>query len=126
MNFKTKIQNFEIMANNVKMKKDLDHIVYMIKYISYKNIIRRFGVLHVFFEVRIIVFSKILMCVNNCDLLTWSSKRIFYRLYFPLGPRKAGSGGCGGAQETHGATCHNVVTASKTKQSFKSPCFFRY
>ena len=30
---------------------------------------------------------------------------------------------CGGARETHLATCHNGVTSSKTKEFLKSPCF---
>ena len=32
---------------------------------------------------------------------------------------------CGGARETHWATCHDKVTPSKTKEFLKSPCFFR-
>ena len=32
---------------------------------------------------------------------------------------------CGGARETHWATCHNRVSPSKTKEFLKSPCFFR-
>ena len=30
---------------------------------------------------------------------------------------------CGGAQETHLATCHNIVTPRKTEEFLKSPYF---
>ena len=43
---------------------------------------------------------------------------IFENFNVLSGPRKPGKRGRGGAQETHGVTCHNSVTASKTKQSF--------
>ena len=32
---------------------------------------------------------------------------------------------CGGARETHWATCHNRVTPSRSKEFLKCPCFFR-
>ena len=51
--------------------------------------------------------------------------RIFCLLILPLRFRKAETVWCGGARETHWATCHNLVTPSKTKESLKSPCFFR-
>ena len=38
---------------------------------------------------------------------------------------KAGKVWCGGALETHWATCQYGVIVSKTKQSFKSSCFSR-
>ena len=38
--------------------------------------------------------------------------------------RKAGRVWCDGARETHWATCHNIVTPSKTKEFLQSPCFF--
>ena len=37
--------------------------------------------------------------------------------------RKAGRAWCGGARETHWATCHDRVTPSKTKEFLKSPRF---
>ena len=41
----------------------------------------------------------------------------------PLRFRKTGRVWCGGARETHWATCHKGVTPSKTKEFFKSPAF---
>ena len=46
------------------------------------------------------------------------------RLLLLLKFSKAGRVSCGGARETHWATCHNGVTPSKTKEFFKSSCFF--
>ena len=43
----------------------------------------------------------------------------------PLRFTKAVRFWCGGAQETHWATCHNGVTHSKTKEFLKSPRFFK-
>ena len=43
----------------------------------------------------------------------------------PLRFRKAGRVWCGGARETHWATCHNEVTSCKTKEFLKSLSFFR-
>ena len=40
--------------------------------------------------------------------------------FLPLRFRKAGKVWCGGAQETHWATCHNGVTPSETKEFLKS------
>ena len=37
--------------------------------------------------------------------------------------RKAGRVWCGGARETHWATCYNEVTPSKTKEFLNSPFF---
>ena len=50
---------------------------------------------------------------------------LFYNSPFniPLRFRKAGRMWCGGARETHWATCHNKVTVTKTKQSLKAPAF---
>ena len=44
----------------------------------------------------------------------------------PLKFRKAGRVWCGGARETHIATCHNGVTPSKSKEFLESPRFFGY
>ena len=44
-------------------------------------------------------------------------------IYVPLRFRKAGRVWCGGARETHWATCHNGLTPSKTKEFFKSSRF---
>ena len=49
----------------------------------------------------------------------------YFQFYLPWGFRKAGMVWCGGARETHWATCHNGVTPSKTKEFLKSPRFFR-
>ena len=62
--------------------------------------------------------------------LIWSVIiRILSKLYrfiiISLRFRKAGRVWCGGARETHWATCHNEVTPSETKELLKSPCFFR-
>ena len=48
--------------------------------------------------------------------------KTFYEL-LPLRFKKAGRLWCGGVQGTQGATCHNRVTPSETKEFFKSPCF---
>ena len=50
---------------------------------------------------------------------------IFWNFEVPLGSRKAGKLGLGGVRVTHGVPCHNWVTASKTKQSLRSPCLSR-
>ena len=59
----------------------------------------------------------------------WSEPIFFIcqRLQVPLRFRKEGrpSGGCGGARETYWVTCHNGMTATKTKQSLRYPCFSR-
>ena len=44
--------------------------------------------------------------------------------FIPLRFGKVGRVWCGGARETHWATCCNEVTPSKTKEFLKSPCFF--
>ena len=49
-------------------------------------------------------------------------KKIPFKI-IPLRFRKAGRLWCGGARETHWATCHNRVTPSKTKEFLESPCF---
>ena len=41
----------------------------------------------------------------------------------PLSFKKAGRVWCGGAPETHWATCHNAVSSNKTKKFLKSPVF---
>ena len=41
----------------------------------------------------------------------------------PLRFRKVARVWCGGARETHWATCHNEVSLSKTKEFLKSPYF---
>ena len=62
------------------------------------------------------------------DLRTLSSSTFLIKILLkafkqPLRFRKAGRVWCGGALETHWATCHNEVTASKTKEFLKSFCF---
>ena len=42
-------------------------------------------------------------------------------IYLPLRFRKARKVWCGGARETHWASCHNGVTPSKTEGFIKSP-----
>ena len=42
-------------------------------------------------------------------------------LIIPLRFRKAGRVWCGGARDTHSATCHDGVTPSKTKKFLKFP-----
>ena len=56
---------------------------------------------------------------KNCKFLV-----IPFRNFVPLRFRKAGRVLCGGARETHWATCHNEVTPSKSKEFLKSPFFF--
>ena len=51
------------------------------------------------------------------------SNNSFHNLPFRF--RQAGRLRCGGARETHCATCHDGVASSKTKQFLKSSCFFR-
>ena len=60
---------------------------------------------------------------ERCRSLCVNGKTTVAQL--PWGFRKAGRGWCGGARETHWATCHNGVTPSKTKELLKSPWVFR-
>ena len=47
------------------------------------------------------------------------------KIILPLRLRKVGRVCCGGARETHRATCHNEVTLSKTTEFLKFPRFLR-
>ena len=62
--------------------------------------------------------------LKNVIFLFDCLNKVFKDLTLPLGFRKAGMVWCGGARETHWATCNNEVTPRKTKEFLKSPCFF--
>ena len=60
------------------------------------------------------------------NLISEPNKLKYYlKNYVPVRFRIAGRLWCGGARATHWGTCQNRVTASKTKEFLKSPCFFR-
>ena len=72
-------------------------------------------------------FFGVYIDLNFLTLKNGEKETVHQKIYknIPLRLRKAGRVWCGGARETHCATCNNRVTPSKTKEFLRSPCFFR-
>ena len=74
-------------------------------------------------KFRLKQFFHIFISINKILMLSRLPETQRILLHRPLRIRKVGRVWCGGARETHGATCHNGVTPSKTKEFLKFPCF---